>query len=137
MRFEELDAQTLSQIGTPEATAKAKELVQGHHVLHGYRLPDRLRGVVWDDQSIQVEVRTQNDQISYVCSCPQVEGGEICSHVLALLWAWCEEPVKFLSRAELAQRLKKYSKKELLEIILDLAGRSPEVQDDLQQLLLG
>ena len=125
MRFEELDAQTLEQIGTPEATAKAKELVQGHHVLHGYRLPDRLRGVVWDEQSIQVEVRTQNDQISYVCSCPQVEGGEICPHVLGLLWAWVEEPGKFLKRTELTERLKKYSKKELLEIILDLTGRGP------------
>jgi len=134
MRFEELNAQTLSQIGTPEATAKAKELVQGHHVLYGYRLSDRLRGVVWDDhQSIQVEVRTQNDQISYVCSCPQVEGGEICSHVLGLLWAWVEEPGKFLNRAELTEKLKKYSKKELLEIILDLADRAPEVREILKE----
>ncbi|MFZ5452767.1 MAG: hypothetical protein ACOZF2_13000 [Thermodesulfobacteriota bacterium] len=133
MRFEELDAQTLTQIGTPEATAKAKELVQGHHVLHGYRLPDRLRGVVWDEQPFQVEVRTQNDQISYVCSCPQEEGGEICSHVLGLLWAWVEDPGKFLHRAELKEKLKKYSKKELLEIILDLADRAPEVREILKE----
>jgi hypothetical protein len=133
MRFVELDVQTLSQIGTPEATAQAKALVQGHHVLHGYRMPDRLRGVVWDDQSFLVEVRTRNDQISYVCSCPQVEGGEICSHVLALLWAWVEEPGKFLNRAELTERLKKYSKKELLEIILELADRVPEAREILKE----
>jgi uncharacterized Zn finger protein len=133
MRFEELDAQTLSQIGTPEATSKAKALVQGQHVLHGYRLPDRLRGVVWDESAIQVEVRTQNDQLSYVCSCPLVESGEICPHVLALLWAWVEEPGKFLNRAELTERLKKYSKKELLEIILDLADRTPEVREILKE----
>jgi uncharacterized Zn finger protein len=132
MRLEELDVQTLTQIGTPEATAKAKALVQGHLVLHGYRLPDRVRGVVWDDQAIQVEVRTQNDQISYVCSCPQ-ESGEICSHVLALLWAWVEDPGKFLNRAELTERLKKYSKKELLDIILDLADRTPEVREVLKE----
>ena len=132
MRLEELDVQTLTQIGTPEATAKAKALVQGHLVLHGYRLPDRVRGVVWDDQAIQVEVRTQNDQISYVCSCSQ-EGGEICSHVLALLWAWVEEPGKFLNRSELTERLKKYSKKELLDIILDLADRTPEVREVLKE----
>ncbi len=133
MRFEELDAQTLSQIGAPETTGKAKDLVQGQHVLHGYRLVDRLRGVVWDDQAIQVEVRTQDDQLSYLCSCPQVEGGEICPHVLALLWAWVEEPGKFLNRAELRERLKKYSKKELLEIILDLADRTPEVREVLKE----
>src|SRR4030042_6469251 len=132
MRFEELDAEPLSQIGTPEATSKGKALVQGQHVLYGYRLPDRLRGVVWDDQPIQVEVRTQNDQLSYVCSCPLVESGEICPHVLALLWAWVEEPGKFLNRAELTERLKKYSKKELLEIILDLADRTPDVREILK-----
>ena len=133
MRFEELEAQTLNQIGTPEATGKAKALVQGHHVLHGYRMPDRLLGVVLDDQTIQVEVRTQNDQISYVCSCTHEEGGEICPHVLALLWAWVEEPGKFLNRAELTEKLKKYSKKELLEIILDLADRTPEVREVLKE----
>lgn len=133
MRFEELDAQTLSQIGAAEASAKAKALVQGQHVLHGYRLVDRLRGVVWDDQPIQVEVRTQDDQLSYLCSCPQVESGEICPHVLALLWAWVEEPGKFLNRTELRERLKKYSKKELLEIILDLADRTPEVREVLKE----
>lgn len=133
MRFEELDAQTLNQIGSPEASSKARALVQGQHVLHGYHLPDRIQGVVWDDQAIQVEVRTQNDQLSYVCSCPQVEGGEICSHVLALLWAWVEEPGKFLHRGELRERLKKYSKKELLEIILDLADRTPEVREILKE----
>jgi uncharacterized Zn finger protein len=133
MRFEELDTQTLSQIGTPEATAKAKDLIQGQHMLHGYRLPDRLQGVVLDDQPMRVEVRIQNDQLSYVCSCPQVEGGEICSHVLALLWAWVEDSGKFLNRAELTEKLKKYSKKELLEIILDLAARTPEVREILKE----
>src|SRR4030043_798444 len=133
MRFEELDAQTRSQIGTPEATRKPKVLVQGQHVLYGYRLPDRCRGVGWEHQTIQVEVRTQNDQLSYVFSCPLVESGEICPHVLALLWAWVEEPGKFLNRAELTERLKKYSKKELLEIILDLADRTPEVREILKE----
>jgi len=133
MRFEELEAQTLDQIGTPEATGKAKALVQGQHVLHGYRLPDRLLGVAWDEQPIQVEVRIKNDQLTYVCSCPEVENGEICPHVLALLWAWVEEPGKFLNRTELTDRLKKYSKKELLEIILDLADRTPEVRKVLKE----
>ena len=85
MRFEDLDAQTLDQIGTPEDNAQARTLVQNHQVQHGYRLPDRLRGVVLDEQPFQVEVRIQDDQLTYVCSCPQVEGDELCAHVLALL----------------------------------------------------
>lgn len=133
MRFEELDNQTLSRIGTAAATVQAQALVRGQQVQHGYRLPNRIRGVVQDGQLFQVEVKIQNDQLSYVCSCPPVEGGEVCSHVLALLWAWVEEPGRFLNQEELKERLKKYSKKEMLEIILDLAERVPEVRGILKE----
>ena len=123
MRFEDLDAQTLDQIGTPEDNDKARLLVENHQVKHGYRLPDRLRGLVLDEQPFRVEVKIQNDQLTYVCACPQEEGGALCPHVLALLWAWTQEPEKFLNQTELKERLKKYSKRELVDIILDLADR--------------
>lgn len=133
MRFEDLDNQTLSRIGTPEATARAQALARGQQVQQPFRLPNRIQGVVQEEQSFLVEVRVQNDQLSYVCSCPQVEAGEVCSHALALLWAWVEEPGKFLNQAELKERLQKYSKKEMLEIILDLAERVPEVRSILKE----
>ncbi|MFI5331716.1 MAG: SWIM zinc finger domain-containing protein, partial [Desulfobaccales bacterium] len=133
MRFDELDTQTLDQIGSPEAVAQARTLVQDHQVKHGYRMPDRLRGVVLDGQPYTVEAKIQDDQLTYQCSCPQAEEEEICPHVLALLRAWVEEPGKFLSQQELKDRLKKYSKKELLEIILDLADRTPEVRGVLKE----
>jgi hypothetical protein len=123
MRFEDLDAQTLDQIGTPEDNDKARLLVENRQVKHGYRLPDRLRGLVLDEQPFRVEVKIQNDQLTYVCACPQEEGGALCPHVLALLWAWTQEPEKFLNQTELKERLKKYSKRELVDIILDLADR--------------
>jgi uncharacterized Zn finger protein len=133
MRFEDLDAQTLDQIGTPEANAKARELVENHQVEHGYRLPDRLRGVVMDEQPFRVEVRVQDDQLAYVCACPQEEGGALCPHVLALLRAWTQEPGKFLNQPELKERLKKYSKRELVDIIMDLADRVDEARDILKE----
>jgi hypothetical protein len=133
MRFEDLDAQTLDQIGSPEGNARARELVENQQVKHGYRLPDRLRGVVFDGTPFQVEVRIQNDQLTYVCACSQEETEELCPHVLALLRTWVEDPVKFLNQAELKERLKKYSKRELLEIILDLANRVPEVRRVLKE----
>ena len=123
MRFEDLDAETLDQIGTPEANEKARSLVENHQVEFGYRLPDRLRGLVMDGQPFRVEVKVADDQLSYVCACPQEEGGELCPHVLALLRAWTQAPEKFLHHSELKERLKKYSKRELVDIILDLADR--------------
>ena len=75
MRFEDLDAETLDQIGTPEANEKARSLVENHQVEYGYRLPDRLRGLVMDENPFRVEVRVADDQLAYVCACPQEEGG--------------------------------------------------------------
>lgn len=133
MRFEDLQAQTLGQIGTPEAMERARAQVQNQQVQHGYRLPDRLQGVVWDDQAFQVEVRIQNEQLSYVCSCPQEAEGGICPHVLALLWVWIEDRGSFLNRAELKEQLKKYSKKDLVELVLEMADRVPEARGVLKE----
>lgn len=133
MRFEELDIETLKHIGTEETNAQARALAQGRRVQNLYRLPNRLLGTIREEETFQVEVKIQDDQLSYECSCPQVEGGEVCSHVLALLWAWVEEPGRFLNQTELKDHLKKYSKKELVDIILDLAERVPNVRGILKE----
>ncbi len=133
MRFEDLQAQTLDQISTPEATAQARTLVQNNRVQYCYRMPDRLQGLVQTEQPFQVEVKVQNEHLSYVCSCPQVEGGEICPHVLALLWAWVEDPGRFLNREDLKEHLKKYAKRDLVEIVLELADRIPEARGVLKE----
>lgn len=133
MRFDELQPQTLEQIGTPEANTLARNLVEEGRVHYGYRSPDRLQGVVEDGESFQVEVRIKNDQLSYMCSCPRSEAGEMCAHVLALLRAWLERPAAFLNRAELSDRLKKYSKRDLVDIIVDLADRVPEARPILKE----
>jgi hypothetical protein len=133
MRFEGLDIETLKHIGKEETNAQARALVQARRVQNGLHFPNRLVATVKDEDTFQVEVRIQDDQISYVCSCPQVEGGEVCVHVLALLWAWVEEPGRFLNQAELKDRLKKYSKKELVDIILEMAERVPEVRGVLKE----
>jgi uncharacterized Zn finger protein len=133
MRIEDLQAQTLGQIGAPEANARAQELIENQQVHSGYRTGERLQIMVWDPEPIHVEVRIKDGQLTSVCPCPQAHGGEMCPHVLALLWSWVKEPGKFLNRAELLDRLKKYAKKDLMEIILDLADRVPEVRGVLKE----
>jgi hypothetical protein len=49
------------------------------------------------------------------------------------LWAWVQDQGSFLNQAELKERMKKYSKKELVDIILDLAERAPEVRHILKE----
>lgn len=133
MRFDELDVKTLEHIGSPEVNARARELVQNNQLQFAYRLPDRLQAVVWDEESFPVEARIKADQLSCLCPCNQEVEGGICPHALALLWAWVTEPDKFLNRQDLQDRFKKYAKKDLLDIILDLADRVPEVRGVLKE----
>ncbi len=137
MRFDELQIQTLERIGTPEANAKAKELVEGRQVMYGYRSPGRLHGVIMDEEPFPVEVRSKDDQLTFECQCAAFESGENCPHILALLYSWIQQPGKFLHQTELSDRLKKYSKKDLVDIILDLADRVPEARAVLKEEDLG
>lgn len=133
MRFEELDLKTLENIGSPEIQARAQELTESQQLQFGYRLPDRLQAVIWDGEAYPVEARIKDAQLLCFCPCSQVEEGQLCAHSLALLRAWVTQPQKFLSRSELLERLKKYSKKALVEIILDLADQVPEVRGILKE----
>src|SRR3974377_1909356 len=133
MRFDDLDEKTLDQIATPEVTPGAGELVQNNQLQYAYRLPDRLQAVVWDEESYPVEARVREDQLSCLCHCNQEVEGGICPHALALLWAWVTEPEKFLNRHDLKERFRKYSRKDLLDIILDLADRVPEIRGVLKE----
>jgi len=133
MRFEVLDSKTLDHIASPEVNNRARELVQNHQVQFSFRLVDRLQAVVYDAEPFLVEARIKDDQLSCLCPCTQEEEGQICPHALALLWAWVSEPESFLNRGDLHDRLKKYSKKDLLDIILDLADRVPEVRGVLKE----
>jgi len=89
--------------------------------------------VVWDEEPCVVEATIKQDQLSCICPCHQEVEGQICPHALALLLAWVTEPERFLNRGELKDRLRKYSKKDLVDIILDLADRVPEVRGVLKE----
>jgi uncharacterized Zn finger protein len=133
MRFENLDEKTLDQIAPPEIKERAQELIQNNQIQFGYRLPDRLQAVVWDEEACVVEATIRADQLSCICPCHQEVEGQICPHALALLLAWVTDPDGFLNRHDLNERLKKYSKKDLVDIILDLADRVPEVRGVLKE----
>jgi uncharacterized Zn finger protein len=133
MRFDDLDVKTLDHVASPEVLARAQAIVQNNQLQYAYRLPDRLQAVVFDEEPFQVEARIREDQLSCLCHCNQEVEGGICAHAVALLWAWVTEPEKFLNRQDLQERFRKYSRKDLLDIILDLADRVPEVRGVLKE----
>lgn len=133
MRFDNLDEKTLDQIAPPEIKERATDLIQNNQIHFEYRLADRLQAVVWDEEPCVVEATIKKDQLSWVCPCHQEVEGQICPHALALLLVWTTQPQRFLNRNDLKDRLKKYSKKDLVDIILDLADRVPEIRGVLKE----
>jgi uncharacterized Zn finger protein len=133
MRFEELDTDTVSGLGTEPNVARAEQLVNNNKVLYRYRVSDRLEAVVLDnDELIPVTVSIEDGKLQNTCACPQKEE-YWCSYALAVLLAWINAPESFLSRTSLKERLKQYSRNELIKIILDLADRVLDVREILKQ----
>ncbi len=132
MRFEELDTDFIYRLGTPADADRARELVDNKQVRFRYRLANSLQAVVWDnDQPIPVTVSIDNGQLQSTCACP--EGVQWCPYALSVLLAWVDNPESFLNRTALKDRLKQYSKHELIKIILDLADKVQEVREILRE----
>jgi len=131
MRFEELDADFIRRLGSATDANRAQELVDNKQVRYRYRLANSLQAVVWDDEeAVPVTVTLENGQLRSTCPCP--EGVEWCSYALSVLLAWVDNPESFLNRTALKERLKQYSKHELIKIILDLADKVHEVREVLR-----
>ncbi len=133
MRFEDLNAETVQQLGTEEKWLAAQNLVQSGQVHFRYRTPDRLEAAVQDnDHWYSCAVTLADDSLECACTCPAGEGGW-CTCGLAVLAAWLENPNSFLDRTLLREQLKQYSKSELIKIILELADKVMETRDLLKE----
>lgn len=132
MRFEDLDAEVVRRLGTPERVAQAQELVKNNQVRYRYRLPDRLQAAILDDRLYQVEVSLDDDRLKFTSPFPWEEESWP-PQALAVLWAWISDPDSFVQRSALRERLKKYSKNELVKLLLELADRVLEAREILKQ----
>ncbi|MGQ9920826.1 MAG: SWIM zinc finger family protein [Desulfobacca sp.] len=133
MRFEDLKAATVQQLGGEEKWLAAQDLVHNGQVHFRYRTPDRLEAAVQDnDNWYSCAVTLVDDSLECACTCPEGEGGW-CTCGLAVLAAWLENPTSFLDRTLLREQLKQYSKSELIKIILELADKVMETRDLLKE----
>jgi uncharacterized Zn finger protein len=133
MRFEDLNAEKIRQLGSEDRWLMAQDLVHNDQVHFRYRTPDRLEAAVQDNESWYPSVVSIVDgSLQSSCSCPQqAEGWCTCS--LAVLAAWLENPDTFLDRSSLKEQLKQYSKSELIKIILEMADKVVETREILKE----
>jgi uncharacterized Zn finger protein len=98
-----------------------------------------LRAQCWGSapQPYHVQATLGHDGIqSAFCSCPVGAGGA-CKHVVALLLTWLHQPQRFKVMASMEESLNQRSKEELVEIILKLVSRDPDLASLLEMPLPG
>ena len=78
---------------------------------------------------------SQKNIITAYCSCPV--GGGRCKHVVALLLTWLHRPEQFRKVASLRESLDQRSKEELVELILKLVERDPDLEPLVEMPLPG
>lgn len=123
MRFEDLNADKVRNLGSDADWQKAQELLSRGQVHYRYRAGDRLEAAIQDnDHWYPVTVSIIDGELQTNCTCPQTGTGW-CPGSLAVLAAWLEEPDSFLDRAQLRDQLRQYSKGELVKIILEMADK--------------
>lgn len=68
------------------------------------------------------------------CTCPVGEDGQ-CKHVAALLISWVESPRSFLEIEPWDTALGRFQRRELIEVILQLMERRPELERVIETML--
>jgi uncharacterized Zn finger protein len=133
MRFEDLNAEKVRQLGSEEKWLAAQDMVHNGQVHFRYRTPDRLEAAVQDKENwYPTLISIVDGTLESSCSCPQPEDGW-CTCSLAVLTAWLENADSFLDRSSLKEQLKQYSKSELIKIILEMADKVFETRELLKE----
>lgn len=81
------------------------------------------------DYRVSIWVKADG-KIGTHCSCPYDYGGD-CKHIVATLLAWVNEPESFRPPVDLKAVLKRRSKVELINLLLDIFTIYPNLVDDL------
>lgn len=133
MRFEDINAEKVRQLGSEERWLAAQDMVHNDQVHFRYRTPDRLEAAVQDKENwYPTVVSIVDGALQNACTCPQQQDGW-CTCALAVLSAWLGNPDSFLDRNSLKEQLKQYSKSELIKIILEMADKVFETRELLKE----
>jgi uncharacterized Zn finger protein len=94
--------------------------------------PDRLEAYVSGTRTYRVSVSVKADgQLGTTCTCPYAYGGD-CKHIVATLLAWVNEPDSFHPPIDVKAALKRRSKAQLIDLLLDIFSIYPDLVDELE-----
>lgn len=128
-------------IGLTEADIRARSteasFERGQRYYTGGAIKRRIRhetgleAQVAGTKTYRVQVWTGPDGIRTHCTCPYDGDGD-CKHIVATLLAWLDEPESFRPPVDLKGVLNRRSKRELVELLLDILTVYPHLVDDFE-----
>ena len=71
-----------------------------------------------------IEIKVRNREIYTSCSCSRTGG--ICKHAIALLYCWTNDNDSFINVGTSLEKLEKFDKEELLNILKRILVRDPQ-----------
>ncbi len=119
----EADVRAITDSGS---FSRGQEYFRNNQIING-----QVQGMVLKSQALgtdtyRVKVTLNQHGIDVTsCSCPV---GGLCKHVVALLLTWIHRPQEFQEIAELRNTLDQRSKEQLIDLILLLIDRAPELE---------
>lgn len=116
--------QQVSHLDQEVAEGKGWDFYCNGQVVQSTVFQDRLSGIVVDDfNQYNVEIKIDKDQIIGTCNCSV--RGQICKHIVALLYSWVNDGEGFEDVGNALQLLENKNKEELLAIISRMIVKNP------------
>lgn len=75
-------------------------------------------------EEYEVEIVVMGEEVRSSCNCSRT--GEICKHVIALLYSWVNDTEGFLDVGDSLQKLRSYDRERLLEIVVNIIRHDPK-----------
>jgi uncharacterized Zn finger protein len=137
MKIPALSEAAIRQYVTAQSFQRGQDYYRQGAVISLVQREDELQAQVEGSQYTPYQVRITFDAggiTGAICSCPYDWGGW-CKHIVATLLACLHEPEEIESRPGLEELLADLDREQLQGLLLNLAGRSPELVDEIEARL--
>ncbi len=120
-----LTQEQIAQLDQDTSEGEGWEFYSKGFVSEATVFQDTLLGRVRELTTINhTEIKVRDREIYTSCSC--AKSGGVCKHAIALLYCWTNDPENFINVGESIEKLEKFDKEELVNIIKRILKRDPK-----------
>jgi len=121
----DLDYEQIVNLDQELADGEGWEFYSSGQISRATVFENKLSGRVGNyAEEFEVEIVVSGDELRSSCNCSG--SGEICKHVIALLYCWVNDSEGFLDVGDSIQELSSYNRDRLLEIVTNIIRHDPK-----------